>query len=57
VIFKEPTSQLPLTGMRSAKDGVFVEVPAGPQYMCNPVPPATTCKRTWEQLAFPQPAN
>jgi hypothetical protein len=31
-------------------------VPAG-QYGCNPVPPATTCKRTWEQLAFPQPAN
>jgi hypothetical protein len=56
VLFKEPTSQLPLTGMRSAKDGVFIEVPAG-QYGCNPVPPATTCKRTWEQLTFPQPAN
>jgi hypothetical protein len=44
LIFREPTPADPQGGIRSAKDGPFIEVSPG-QF------------RTWEQLVTPQPAN
>jgi hypothetical protein len=44
LIFREPTPTDPQGGIRSAKDGPFVQV-------------SPTVRLTWEQLVAPQPAN
>ncbi|MEO8304300.1 MAG: hypothetical protein ABI724_09270, partial [Betaproteobacteria bacterium] len=56
LLLREPDQNNVQAGIRSAKQGPFIDVESG-QNGCVPVPPATTCRLTWEQLIAPKPAN